>query len=442
MKLFYSLIILFLLNNCSFDNKTGIWKNDKENLKKDDSLFKEFKTISTLKDSFNEIIILDKKNKIKISAPINNLEWNDIFYNFNNNLNNFKYENKNQIITISKKLSRSKINENILFSNNYLIANDEKGNIIIYSVQENKIIIKFNFYKKKIKNINKKINLIVEENVIYASDNIGYLYALNKKTGQLIWAKNYKVPFRSNLKIIDNKLITSSQNNDLYFFDKKNGDLIKFIPTEETVVKNQFINNLSVTGEKNLLFLNTYGSLYSIDVKTMKIIWFINLNQSTDINPSNLFMSNEIVNYSGKILIASNNNFFIIDKKTGSIERKFSFSTLMKPIINKNYVFLITKNNFLILLDLNTNKILYSSDIDNQISNFLDIKKKKSAIKSFMLINNEIFIFLKNSYLLSFQSSGMIKSIKKLPVKINSTPIIIDKFIYFLNNKNKLIVLS
>ena len=442
MKLFYSLIILFLLNNCSFDNKTGIWKDGKEDLKKSDNLFKEFKTISILKDSFNEIITLDNKKKIKISAPVNNFEWKDNFYNYNNNLNNFKYEDKNQIITISKKLSKSITNDNILFSNNSLIVNDEKGNIIIFSVQENKIIKKFNFYKKKIKNINKKINLIIEENIIYASDNIGYLYALNIKTGQLIWAKNYKVPFRSNLKVIDNKLITSSQNNDLYFFDKKNGELLKFIPTEETIIKNQFINNLSVTGEKNLLFLNTYGSLYSIDVRTMKITWFINLNRSTDINPSNLFMSNEIVNYSDKILITSNDNFFIINKKSGSIEKKFSFSSLIKPIINENYVFLITKNNFLILLDLNTNKILYSSDIDNQISNFLDIKKKKSVIKSFMLINNEIFIFLKNSYLLRFQSTGMIKSIKKLPAKLNSSPIIIDKFIYFLNNKNKLIVLS
>ena len=442
MKLFYSLIILFLLNNCSFDNKTGIWKDGKEDLKKSDNLFKEFKTISILKDSFNEIITLDNKKKVKISAPVNNFEWKDNFYNYNNNLNNFKYEDKNQIITISKKLSKSITNDNILFSNNSLIVNDEKGNIIIFSVQENKIIKKFNFYKKKIKNINKKINLIIEENIIYASDNIGYLYALNIKTGQLIWAKNYKVPFRSNLKVIDNKLITSSQNNDLYFFDKKNGELLKFIPTEETIIKNQFINNLSVTGEKNLLFLNTYGSLYSIDVRTMKIIWFINLNRSTDINPSNLFMSNEIVNYSDKILITSSDNFFIINKKSGSIEKKFSFSSLIKPIINENYVFLITKNNFLILLDLNTNKILYSSDIDNQISNFLDIKKKKSVIKSFMLINNEIFIFLKNSYLLRFQSTGMIKSIKKLPAKLNSSPIIIDKFIYFLNNKNKLIVLS
>ena len=28
MKLFYSLIILVLLQSCSFDNKSGIWKND------------------------------------------------------------------------------------------------------------------------------------------------------------------------------------------------------------------------------------------------------------------------------------------------------------------------------------------------------------------------------------------------------------------------------
>ena len=44
-------------------------------------------------------------------------------------------------------------------------------------------------------------------------------------------------------------------------------------------------------------------------MKNMKIIWFINLNQSIDINPSNLFMSNEIVNESDKILITSNDKF-------------------------------------------------------------------------------------------------------------------------------------
>ena len=157
MKLFGFLIILFLLNSCSFDSKTGIWKNEKDDFKKSSSQLKDFKTISVLKGNFNEIISLDKNIKIKISTPIKNLEWKDIFYNYNNNLNNFRYDNKKQISIRSKRLSRSNINNNILFSNECLIANDEKGNIIIFSVKEKKIIRKFNFIKKNSKTLIKKL---------------------------------------------------------------------------------------------------------------------------------------------------------------------------------------------------------------------------------------------------------------------------------------------
>ena len=57
---------------------------------------------------------------------------------------------------------------------------------------------------------------------------------------KILWAKNYKVP-RSNLKIPKNKLIAANQNNDLYFFNKKNGETINFIPTEENIIKNEFV---------------------------------------------------------------------------------------------------------------------------------------------------------------------------------------------------------
>ena len=77
---------------------------------------------------------------------------------------------------------------------------------------------------------------------------------------------------------------------------------LNLIPTEETVVKNEFINNLSLNN-KYTYFLNTYGSLYAIDnEKNMEIKWFINLNQSLDINPSNLFLGNQIVNNNKKLL--------------------------------------------------------------------------------------------------------------------------------------------
>ena len=65
--------------------------------------------------------------------------------------------------------------------------------------------------------------------------------------------------------------------------------ILKQIPTEETIVKNNFINSLSLN-EKNIFFLNTYGSLYSINLKSKRVNWFLNLNQSLDVNPSNIFL--------------------------------------------------------------------------------------------------------------------------------------------------------
>ena len=64
-----------------------------------------------------------------------------------------------------------------------------------------KIIIEFNFYNRY-KKFKKVLNMIIENEIIYVSDNLGYLYAFHYKKQNLIWAKNYKVPFRSNIKSI------------------------------------------------------------------------------------------------------------------------------------------------------------------------------------------------------------------------------------------------
>ena len=66
-------------------------------------------------------------------------------------------------------------------------------------------------------------------------------------------------------------------------------------------------------------FLNTYGSLYGIDNQNMNISWFINLNQSLDINPNNLFRGNQVVINNNKIFVSTNNFFYVLDIQTGSI---------------------------------------------------------------------------------------------------------------------------
>jgi len=442
MKLFYALIILITFQNCSFDNKTGIWKNEDKITNKEDDLFAEFKTLTSENESFNKIIQLNEN--LKLTKPVfqNNSDWKDIYFDNSNNLPNFKYNNLNQIVFKSKKITNHNINNFLLFEENNLITTDKKGNIIIFSIKDDKILNKFNFYKKKYKKIKKLLNIIVENNIIYVSDNLGYVYALDYKNNKILWAKDYKIPFRSNLKILNNKLIASNLNNILYFFNKKNGDTLKLIPTEETIIKNQFINNLSLN-DKSLFFLNTYGSLYSIDIKTMKINWFVNLNQSIDMNASNLFSGSVIVsNKKDKIVVSSNQYTYIIDSTSGSIIYKKNFIPIVKPIIVNDYLFILTNNNLLISMDLNNGNILYSYNVNEKISKFLDIKKKKVLYKDFMLANNQIIIFLKNSYIVKFNLNGNIDEVNKLPTKINSQPMIINNSILYLDSRNKLSIVD
>ena len=439
MNFLYLIIIFFFFQHCSFDNKSGIWKNT-NNIEKEDKVFKDFKKLSVETEIFNEIIPT-KNYQFRLSKSLKIKDWKDVYYNASNNYSNFEYEGANKLSHKSKKISKSKISNYKLFENNIMITTDQKGNLITYSIDNKKIINKFNFYKKKYKNISIKINFIIDNNVIYSSDNLGYLYAFDYKKNKILWAKNYKIPFRSNLKINGSKLIAANQNNNLFFFDKFSGDTIKLIPTEETVIKNQFINNLSLSRE-NLFFLNTYGSLYSINLANLRINWVVNLNRSTDLNSNNLFSGNEVVHYKDKIIISSKEFTYVLDEGTGGVLFKKNFKPILKPIIVDNYLFLITENNLIISIDLSDNKIIYSYDINTKISDFLSIKKKQVYFKSFSILNNKIFVFLQNSYLLIFNINGELVEIRKLPAKINTSPIFVDNKILYISKKNKLIVIN
>ena len=440
MRILLFFFIIIYLNGCSFDNKSGIWENDNIGKKKT-SYLKDFKILNSTATKFNKIISIDDSFTFKLPKQIINSGWEDIFYNKTNNFINFKYDNQNKLLLKSKKMTRHKININTLIENNNLIVNDKKGNITIYYLNNKKIVKKFNFYKKKFKDLEKKLNLIVENNIIFVSDNLGYLYAFDYEKNDILWAKDYKIPFRSNLKIYKNKLIAANQNNDIYFLNKVNGDLIKMLPTEETLLKNQFVNNLSLS-DNNLLFLNTAGSLYSLNCDNMQMMWFINLNQTLDLNSGNLFNSNQIITDKKKLVVSSNDHLYVVDIETGIILSKYNFVSIVKPLILNDYLFLISKNNLLISLDLSKNQIIYSYDIRKKISDFYNKEKKKVIFRNILAANNQLLVFLKNSHVLKFGVDGNLNDVIKLPTNIYSNPMIANNLLYYLDNKNKLSIIN
>ncbi len=442
MKLFCALAIFLLFTNCSFDNKSGIWDSeDSKSTNKENIVFKDFKKLSSSTQIFNETIPIDKNVNIKVEKPVQNQSWTDIYFNEKNNIGNLKFNNLNKIILKSKRLSRSKINNYKLLKNEQLFMTDDKGNIYIYSLEKNTLVNKFNFYKKNYRHLKKELNLIIEKEVLYVSDNIGYIYAFNYVTNKLIWAKSYNIPFRSNIKLFSNNIVTSNQNNDLFIFDKISGNLIKSLPSEETKINNLFINNL-VLSESEIFFINTFGSLYSISIGDYRLNWFVNLNKSTDLTLSELYNGSELVYYNNKILTSSNENFYILDGKSGFIANKKNLSLLLRPIVNNNKIFVITKNNLLIAMELKNGKIIYSYNLNDKVASFIDSDSKFLDIKNMMLVNNEIYIFLKNSHLIKLNINGNINEIIKLPSSLKTYPIFANGYLIYLNKKNQIIVLN
>ena len=311
----------------------------------------------------------------------------------------------------------------------------------MYSIEENKLIANFNFYKKKYKNFKKKLNLIAENNIIYASDNLGYLYAYDINKNNLIWAKNFKIPFSSNLKISNDKLFSADVNNTLIVINKTNGDIVKQIPSEENLVRKNFKNNLS-QNNSSILYLNSFGSLYSVDKKTLNINWFINLNPTTGTSNLNLFDSNQIINNDNFVIVTTDRFTYVLDALDGSIIFRTNFISKIKPLLINDHLFLISKNNLLISFNINKGEIVYSYDVNKKISEFLNIKKKQVRFQSLTFVNNDLLIFLQNSYVLRFSVEGELKDIYNLPSKIKTYPIFIDTKMLFVDLKKKLFVIN
>ena len=114
MRFFIFSLIISILYACSFDDKSGIWQNQNNTLMNKKDQFKDFKKISISTERFDKEIILDKKSNVQTLKPINNFEFNDVFYNNENNLANFKFSEQNKSIFKSKKITRYKINKSIL----------------------------------------------------------------------------------------------------------------------------------------------------------------------------------------------------------------------------------------------------------------------------------------------------------------------------------------
>jgi len=446
MKSLFIIFICLLIVSCSFDNKTGIWK-DASNIPVETQDVISIGT-NDLENRYEDIFIKNKlfnKEKksldnsvLKLDPPIRKENWIQQYASLTNNVSNFSYEGDRRLISKSSKLSRAPLGKDILFYKNNLITHDQKGKIFIYSLGLKKKIYEYNFYKKKFKNIEKRIHLILSDNTLYAADNLGYIYAIDLTSRSLTWAKNYGIPFRSNLKIVNDQIFLANQDNVIYSINVKNGEKNWQYATGNTFLKSDFYNNFAIDIlNKALLFLNTSGELYSINYITQKIEWILNFKNTSFSGDADLFLSQPIVLKNNNLIISTEKALLNYDIISGSKNWSFPSDSSLKPIATNNYIFILSKKNLLICIDNKSGEVLWSRNIyTNQ--KIQKISKKIGKFYDFNIANSTLNVFSSNGYLLSFNhKNGNLDFIKKISKKGINSEVVFHKGNMFLIDSNK-----
>tara|TARA_B100000780_G_scaffold269330_1_gene228042 strand:- start:2763 stop:3617 length:855 start_codon:yes stop_codon:yes gene_type:complete len=281
------------------------------------------------------------------------------------------------------------------------------------------------------------MSLTISDDILYVADNLGYLYAIDLINESLVWAKNYGIPFRSNIKISNQQILLANQDNVIYSINIKNGDKNWQYATSLTFLKVDFKNNIAIDEDKkNLFFLNTSGEFYSINYIDQKINWLINFKDSSVKNNSDLFLSHPIVFKNDNFIISTEKGILNYNSNFGNLNWSFPSDSILKPILTNNYVYIFSKNNLLICLNNKSGDVLWSKNIYKYFKN-----EKINKFYDFKMVDNEINLFSSNGYLLSFNhSNGNLEYIKKISKKgISSAAVFVKENMLLIDNKNKLL---
>ena len=441
-KIFIFLLIFIFINNCSFDDKTGLWsagKDEKERisqLEKEQRRIIEVTTIYSSDTFYSKEVVLSKN--VSLSNPQKNLSWEMSGLNEQNHLGNI-YLSKIDNIFLKKKFGKNKFSmSNIMaspiISENKIIFADDRGTI--FNINETgSLNWKINIYKKIYKKIYKNLNFSIYKNHVYVSDNIGFIYSISLNTGEIVWIKNHGIPLKSNIKVYNNKIFLINQDNRVLCLNIKDGSKLWDIRSISSFIKSQNFLSLALSEQGDVVVLNSAGDLFKARGSDGYIYWSLNTSTSMLVDATDFFKSSEVVITNDNIIFSAGNSLYSHNLNNGKMNWQQEVNSVGAPIIDKGNIFLVSEKGYFVIMNKDTGKIISA----NNILKVLKKKKQDTSVTGFIMGSGKVYSVTLNGYLIiSSAISGKVEFSKKIGDTIVTTPIINNDKLYILTKNSRI----
>ena len=422
-RLVILIISFFLLNNCSLNENSRIWKDKEKNTtnpKNIKKIFAEKKVVT----EFNQELKLDL-TKVKINNKIvdnkNDYGIQD-YAGLINKIGSYKF---------SKLENVNQLNFKPLFLNDGLIFFDKKGSIIRYDNNQ-KVLWKKNYYSKSEKKLKPKLNFaLVDENLLI-TDSIAKYYSINVNSGELIWSKNNIYPFNSEIKKSKNKIFIVDYKNTLRCYNIKDGSECWNLPTEDSFTISSSNFSLIIVGEL-IIFTNSIGDVTAVDIDTGLITWQLPTQSSSIINETYNFKVSKLVSDNKSIYFSNNKNeFYSVDVKTGTTNWINDINSNLTPITSGNLIFTVSNEGYLYVLEKNNGNIIRISDL------YLGYKsKKRKNVKPIGFAIGGTRLYLTNTdgkMIVVDLNLGKVIGVEKVAGDFTSKPFIFNQSLFIIRN--------
>ena len=414
---FLYLFILIILTGCGLGKKEVV-----ENNKNSKIIFEKSKPITKE---------LNPNLKIKLTKLIKG----EVFLGNNtNNTGNINFETNFSKTSNYKFASIKEFDFNqpelIFTEDESIVFFDGKGSIFKIN-KDLKEIWKVNHYTKREKKLKPIIFFSQTKNRLIAADNLSKIYLIDLKNGNLIKSIESNAGFNSNIKIYNDKFLIVDLNNTIRCFSSIDGKEIWNFETENPFIKS--IKKLSlITKGELVFFINNIGDLTAVNINNGSLFWQtptqsnVIYQDAFTLENSDLVFANDSIYFSN-----SKNEIFSIDARTGIVNWKQTVNSSLTPTIIENFIFSVSEEGYLFVLENKTGNIIRITDM------LKNIKDKKNKIKptGFVIARNIMYLSLNNGRLIKANvSTGEELSIHKLSGSKILRPNIFNGHMYILKN--------